>query len=382
MTRFIIALKELGFKNSEILALLTEHMNEIENMFQGALVGGAVPSLGMLPFTQLFSNRENVETALHKADIILEENKKYGIKTTYYTQATYPHNLKMITNAPAIIYYRGAEFKDISPIAVACVGTRKPTLLSYNAVNYLVPQLVSNKCTIISGLASGVDKLSHQACISAGGKTIAVVANGLDMIYPKENIDLAQNIIHCGGIIMSEYPVGSKPNKYTLVDRNRLIVGMCLSLIIFECDENGGTMYNAEFAERQKKPIFCPEIGGEPTDVQTGTQKLLDENKAYHIQNGRDIKGILKSLGIKTYDPLSALSIIKNYLRSIVAIGIPYSTFYEAYSLLNHQLNTLDQQKSLSDQLCDDAEKDLSFGMQLLRKILVLYLSNNSSQFT
>ena len=93
MTRLIIALRELGFKNREILALLAEHKNEIEKLFQSALLGNVEPSLEMLPFSKTFSNRKNVELALDKADFILEENKKYGIKTTYFSQEDYPKSI-------------------------------------------------------------------------------------------------------------------------------------------------------------------------------------------------------------------------------------------------------------------------------------------------
>ena len=105
-----------------------------------------------------------------------------------------------------------------------------------------------NDCSIISGLACGVDKLAHQACISAGGKTVAVLAHGLDIIYPKENKTLAERILKSGGILMSEYPVGTKADRFRFVNRNRIIVGMSRAVIIYECDEKGGTMYNVEFA--------------------------------------------------------------------------------------------------------------------------------------
>ena len=377
MTRLIIALRELGFKNREILALLAEHKNEIEKLFQSALLGNVEPSLEMLPFSKTFSNRKNVERALDKADFILEENKKYGIKTTYYSQEDYPKNLSKIYNAPAIVYYRGADFQDISSVAVACVGTRKPTLLSYNAVNYLVPQLVAQKCAIVSGLANGVDKLSHQACLSAEGSTIAVVAHGLDMVYPKENQELAQSIIHNGGIIMSEYSVGTKPNRYTFVDRNRLIVGMSRSLLVFECDENGGTMYNADFAERQKKPIFCPEVGRNPNDVQTGTRKLLDEKRAQLIKNGRDISGIFESMGIKIITNMSTIDIIKNYIRTLFSLEIPKVVIQKAYSALGHDIEIMDTKQVLAEKVCMDAERDISFGIEVTRQIVTTYLTYN-----
>ena len=134
-------------------------------------------------YFDMFNNEAKVSEALSKADTILYRNKELGVKTTYYTASTYPIELAKIDNPPAIIYYKGAEFNEISDKTIACVGTRKPTRLSYNAANYLIPQWVKEDCSIISGLACGVDKISHQACITAGGKTIAVLAHEFKHTY-------------------------------------------------------------------------------------------------------------------------------------------------------------------------------------------------------
>ena len=259
MTRYIIALSELGLKNNNLISLLREHSYDIVDMFENKNQSIFEKNLDLMPLHDIFSDSSAVDLALSKADYILTRNKELGIKTTYFTASSYPKELALISNPPAIIYYKGAEFSDISLKTIACVGTRKPTRLSYNAVNYLVPQWVHEDCSIISGLACGVDKLSHQACISANGKTVAVLAHGLDTIYPKENTALAERILETGGILMSEYAVGTKPDKFRFVNRNRLIVGLSKVIVIYECDEKGGTMHNVEHARRQKKPILSPQ---------------------------------------------------------------------------------------------------------------------------
>lgn len=176
-------------------------------------------------------------------------------------------------------------------------------------------------CSIISGLACGVDKISHQACITAGGKTIAVLAHGLDMIYPKENLSLADRILESGGILMSEYPVGTKVDKFRFVNRNRLIVGMSRAVVIYECDAQGGTVHNVEHAIKQHKPIFCPALGEEITEIQTGTKQLIDEKIATVIKQGRDISGVLEAVGTSiTKDRMSNLQIKLNYLHSLLSI--------------------------------------------------------------
>ena len=278
-------------------------------------------SFELIIYKEYFSNKDLVNKALFEADMILEKNKELNIKTTFYTDKNYPKELAKIDDPPAIIYYKGEEFSRISEYAIACVGTRKPTKFSYNAVNYLVPQWVNNNCSIISGLACGVDKLSHQSCISSGGKTIAVLAHGLDMVYPKENRILANRILSNGGTLMSEYPVGKKADKFRFVNRNRLIVGMSRAVVIYECDEKSGTMHNAQFALQQKKPIFCPDIGDKISEFQTGTKKLIDEHVATVIKQGRDIKGVLAAVGIKNVKiGMRNIDIKKIFLHAVLSV--------------------------------------------------------------
>lgn len=319
MIRYVIALSELGLKNNNLISLLQSYSSDIEKMFTDSLVFEG--RLELMAYQEYFSNNDLVSEALLKANTILEKNKEFNIKVTFYTDKNYPKELAKIDNPPAIIYYKGAEFSEVSEHAIACVGTRKPTKLSYNAVNYLIPQWVNNNCSIISGLACGVDKLSHQSCVSAGGKTVAVLAHGLDMIYPKENKALADRILSSGGILMSEYPVGTKADKFRFVNRNRLIVGMSKAVVIYECDAKGGTMHNVEFATQQKKSIFCPDVGDEIIDIQTGTKKLIDEHIATVIKQGRDIKGVLDAVGVKNVNiGMRNIDIKKIFLHSVLSI--------------------------------------------------------------
>lgn len=319
MIQYVIALSELGIKNNNLISLLQSYSSDIEKMFTDSSV--FEERLEFMAYQEYFSDKNKVDEVLLKVNTILEKNKELNIKVTFYTDKNYPKELTRIDNPPAIIYYKGAEFSEISEHAIACVGTRKPTKLSYNAVNYLVPQWVNNNCSIISGLACGVDKLSHQSCISSGGKTVAVLAHGLDMVYPKENKTLADRILSSGGILMSEYPVGTRAEKFRFVNRNRLIVGMSKAVVIYECDAKGGTMHNYEYAVQQKKPIFCPDVGDEVVDIQTGTKKLIDENIATVIKQGRDIKGVLNAVGVKNINmEMENMDIKKIFLHSVLSI--------------------------------------------------------------
>ena len=359
MIRDIIALSAMGIKNDKLIFLLQNCFCDIQRMFKDDAIFDE--RIELAEYKEYFTNEDLVEHSLKNADSILSGNKQNGIRTTYYTSDTYPKELAKIEDPPAIIYYKGAEFAEVSGHAIACVGTRKPSRFSYNAVNYLIPQWVDNGCSIISGLACGVDKLSHQSCISSGGRTVAVLAHGLDMIYPKENKELAERILAHGGILMSEYPVGTRADKYRFVDRNRLIVGMAKAVVIYECDIKGGTMHNAKFAAQQKKPVFCPKVGPDIMDIQTGTKKLIDDCIARVIEDGRDINGVLNVVGVLNVKPaMRSIAIKKIYLRAVIAIlnkeivlnatiqelDLPIqndSSFYEkAMELIDNQIVTID----------------------------------------
>lgn len=353
MTRYIIALSELGIKNNNLISLLQSFPLAIGKMFTDDFLFES--SFELIIYKEYFSNKDLVNKALFEADMILEKNKELNIKTTFYTDKNYPKELAKIDDPPAIIYYKGEEFSRISEYAIACVGTRKPTKFSYNAVNYLVPQWVNNNCSIISGLACGVDKLSHQSCISSGGKTIAVLAHGLDMVYPKENRILANRILSNGGTLMSEYPVGKKADKFRFVNRNRLIVGMSRAVVIYECDEKSGTMHNAQFALQQKKPIFCPDIGDKISEFQTGTKKLIDEHVATVIKQGRDIKGVLAAVGIKNAKiGMRNIDIKKIFLHAVLSVLNSKTVLKETIQELELPVHTDDSFYEDTIKLIDD----------------------------
>lgn len=371
MILYVIALSELGIKNNNLIYLLQNYPSDIEKMFNDSSVFESY--LELMLYKEFFVNKDIVKEALSKAATILEKSKELDIKVTFYGDKHYPKELEKINNPPAIIYYKGAEFSEIPENSIACVGTRKPTKFSYNAVNYLVPQWVNNNCSIISGLACGVDKLAHQSCLSAGGKTVAVLAHGLDMIYPKENKELAERILLNGGILMSEYPVGTKVDKFRFINRNRLIIGLSKVVVIYECDAKGGTMHNVEFALQQNKLIFCPDVGEDILDNQTGTKKLLDEHIATVIKNGRDIEGVLNAVGVKNLNArMNNIDIKKIFLHSLLCI-------LHSSEVLEVTIRDLNISIINKKNLYEDIIKMIDNGMVDIDKLLDYLIINNIS---
>lgn len=338
MERYYIALYNLGIKNELLLKVITEYSpNTIISLFEGNSTI-FLSNIEWLPYKEKFENLNILLDSLNKADEILKLNKENDIHTALYSSADYPINLKRISNPPAIIYYKGANPNDGFEKAIASIGSRKPTRFGYNAINYLIPQWVNEDFSIISGLAVGVDRLSHIACLMKHGKTIAVLAHGLDKIYPASNKKLAEQILSNSGTLISEYPVGTKPNKFRFVNRNRIIVGLSKVTVAMECEEKSGSMHSVEFARQQNCPIYCPDPGTQPQKEQSGIKYILDNHIGHVIKNGIDYQNVIKAAGYKVEQPSLTVKYIKEqYLKALI-IGIEKdSTIKE--SLENLQLN-------------------------------------------
>lgn len=319
MEKYFIALYKLGIKNELLLKAITEYDSDfIVRLFEGN-TDIFLTNMEWLQYREIFENHSNLIDALESAENILRINRQNEIHTAIYSTINYPHNLMRMDNPPAILYYKGANPNDGFEKAIACIGTRKPTQFGFNAINYLIPQWVNEGFTIVSGLAAGVDRLSHIACLAEGGKTIAVLAHGLDMVYPTSNKKLAEKILLCGGTLLSEYPVGIKPDKFRFVNRNRLIVGLSKVTVAMECEEKGGSMHTIEFAQRQKCPIFCPNPGEKVTEAQSGLKYILDKNIGNMIKNGMDYQNVIIAAGYQINQPaLKAKYIKEQYLRVLI----------------------------------------------------------------
>lgn len=319
MERYFIALQELGAKNELLLKIITEYEPTfISNLFEENS-DIFLSNIEWLPYKSLFEDREKVNAALTKADEILRINAEQEIHTALYFTINYPKNLIRIDNPPAIIYYKGANPNEGFDKAIASIGTRKPTRFGFNAINYLIPQWVNEGFSIISGLALGVDRLSHIACLAEDGKTIAVLAHGLDKIYPASNRKLAEQILLCGGTLLSEYPVGSEPTKFRFVRRNRLIVGLSKVTVAMECEEKSGSMRSIRFAQKQNCPIFCPSPGSNPPAEQSGLKYILDNKIGEEIKSGTDYENVIQAAGYELEKPKMKVSYIKEqYLRALI----------------------------------------------------------------
>lgn len=200
----------------------------------------------------------------------------------------FPNHILSISNPPMLLFAKGDIGLLSSTLAIAVVGTREPIMLSINHARMVVSSLVKNNVIVVSGLALGCDSIAHQETIENHGKTIAVLAHGLDMIYPSQNIRLAEDIIDSGGCLISEYLPGVQPTKYQFIERDRIQSGLSSGVIVIECQESSGTMHTARAAKEQSKFLACISCIGIDSHLVSGNKILLQQG-AFSINSKEDV---------------------------------------------------------------------------------------------
>lgn len=202
----------------------------------------------------------------------------------------YPKSLKNIYDKPIILYAKG-NIKLLKEKSIAIVGARKCSEYGKEIAKKLAYNLSSNNMCIVSGLAIGIDKYSHIGALETRGNTIAVIGNGLDNIYPYENQNLANRIIKNNGLIISEYIIGTKPNRINFPARNRIISGLSDGIIVVEAKEKSGALITAEFGLEQGKEVFAVP-GNIDSELSKGTNELIKDG-ANVVLNYKDVIDII-----------------------------------------------------------------------------------------
>jgi DNA processing protein len=210
-------------------------------------------------------------------DVIWEQLEAKGITVLIQTDETYPRRLREIEQPPPVIYLTG-DLTDRDEWAVAVVGTRRVTAYGRQVAEEIAATLARNGITVVSGLARGVDSISHQAALNAGGRTVAVLGSGIDRIYPPENRSLAEQITQHGALI-SDYPPGTPPEASNFPPRNRLISGLSLAVVVVEAGSTSGALITASFAADQGREVFA--VPGNITSPGSkGTNRLIRDGAA------------------------------------------------------------------------------------------------------
>ncbi len=213
-------------------------------------------------------------------DSLLPELEKYGVQALTLEDESYPRRLRELDTAPPVLYVRGDLLSE-DEWAVAVVGTRRVTPYGRQVAEELGTFLAQNGLTVVSGLARGVDTLAHQSALRAGGRTLAVLAHGLDSVYPAQNRKLAGEIVERGALL-SDYGIGTPPDAANFPPRNRIISGLSLTVVIVEAGEQSGALITAGFAAEQGREVFAvpgnihaPQSQGTNLLIQRGAHPLV-----------------------------------------------------------------------------------------------------------
>lgn len=215
----------------------------------------------------------------------LERIIRAGINLVSWHDDDYPVRLKEIADPPPVLYFKGTLLPS-DERSLAVVGTRGPTSYGREATAGLTAELAHNGIVIVSGLARGIDGVAHRAALENGGRTIAVLANGLDIVYPREHTNLAQQIVDRGAIV-SEYPPGVRPDSRSFPRRNRLISGISLGSLVVEAGEGSGARWTVYHALEQNREVFCVP-GSIYSPMSRLTNRLIQEG-AKPVSNVTDI---------------------------------------------------------------------------------------------
>lgn len=244
---------------------------------------------------------ESLKIANEKAYKIISSSEKENIEIIPSNSKYYPKQFFDLSNKPIIVYAKGNLDLLNEYNSIAVIGTREPSQIGYKLGQRITEIFVKNNYNIVSGLAIGCDTIAHTTCLDKNGKTIAILANGLDYIYPKENTHLATRIIDNEGLIISEYPIGKKPLGNYFVERDRLQSGLSQAICVIETDIKGGTMHTVGFAEKQERLLSCINhpIENRNHPKVNGNQMLINSNRAFSLGNADEINIFLNSLKTK-----------------------------------------------------------------------------------
>ena len=342
MDKRIAVLKLLSVNGLGSRRILNLHsaFPQIEDVF-GASIKSLLKTPGIdYTLASKILNESDIEFV--DSQISLMEKSPFDMVTIF--DKDYPARLRNIYDPPIILFKHG-NFQEADEDAIAVVGTRKSTNYGKEVTEILVKGLVEQNITIISGFARGIDTEAHKAALRVGGRTIAVLGNGIDRVYPPENRSLRNQIVE-NGVYCSEFPFGTKPDAVNFPRRNRIISGLGLGVLVIEAGEKSGAILTAYYALDQNREVFA--VPGRISDLKSkGTNRLIqkgaklvdniddilseiDSNRKFlTVSNQIEIDFKFEGEEKKIYDALSYEPIHIDELSSKVA-----KTSYEVLSIL------------------------------------------------
>ncbi|WP_051585788.1 DNA-processing protein DprA [Caldanaerobius polysaccharolyticus] len=279
-------------------------------------------------------------------DFYIKKMRSKGIDYVTFYDDSYPELLRHIYDPPPVLFYAGDL--SIDSIAIAVVGSRKPSYYGLKAADRIARDLAVSGITVVSGMARGIDGAAQRAAIDAGGKTVAVLGCGVDVVYPPENRDLYEKIRE-KGLVVSEYPPGTQPVAGYFPQRNRIISGLSRGVVVVEAGEKSGSLITAQAALEQGRDVFavpgnifspmsagCHRLIKDGAKLVTSAQDILEEYQwGIHAGPEREHQGTgdLSAEETKVYELIKLSETI--HIDDLVAVaGIPVEKVNSILTLL------------------------------------------------
>jgi DNA processing protein len=260
---------------------LIEHYGTAERVFQVSLT--ELEASGMRAVSaQSIATGKSLELAQQECEKAAEARARI----ISLSDPEYPSRLKEIYDPPVILFVKGSVEVLAQP-GIAMVGTRHPTPYGSGMAERLSTDLAARGLVIISGLARGVDTASHRGAVAAKGKTVAVLGTGIDVIYPRENSRLAEQILALGGALITEFPVGTSPTPQNFPIRNRIISGMSAGVLVVEAAEYSGTRITSRCALEQNRDVYA--VPGNVTNRNSWGPNTLIKQGAKLVATWEDV---------------------------------------------------------------------------------------------
>lgn len=289
----LLKIPKVGPKTAEFI--LSNCKSDISSVTE--LLHGFEASKKYRPSMYIPSLNE-IENAYAKALAVLRMCDEQGVRVLTVDDIHYPARLRELPDKPLLLYVKGSVTALNTKYSIAAIGTREPSEFGRRA-GYRLAQLFTERgFSIVSGLATGCDKIAHQACLDARGCTVAVLASGVDYIYPRENKALAADILDKGGCLVSEYEPGIKPQPSYFIARDRLQSGLSDAVVVIETAVKGGTMHTVKFSELQHRRLACLSHPAAHRfhDKAQGNNMLIAEKSAFPLGDSRQIDMFINSL--------------------------------------------------------------------------------------
>lgn len=287
----LILLAKCGTFTSNQLFLLSQEMMEYPTLSLEEIILSR----------KLFESSRNSYSLIEKTRIrarsleeqfVDREYKRLDIHVSTIYDEDYPTELREIYHPPSVLFYQG-DWSLTKKRKLGIVGSRTCTLYGKKALTHLLPELVKNQVTIVSGLAAGIDREAHFQTISLGGRTISVIGTGLNYFYPKENFALQKKSSQ-EHLLISEYPIGIPPQRHHFPMRNRIIAGLSQGVLVIEAKERSGSLITANVALQENREVFAVP-GDILNESYQGTNQLIQAG-AKLVLSTKDILQEMNSL--------------------------------------------------------------------------------------